>query len=76
MINPEHLPKDIKSNNIVASVINNAEPFKALEREMICHILHKTNWKYSECAKKLRVSRTTLWRKMKEHEINKKRDAH
>ncbi|MBI4379242.1 MAG: sigma 54-interacting transcriptional regulator [Nitrospinae bacterium] len=76
MINPEHLPKDIKNNNIVTSVISHAEPFKALEREMIYQILHETNWKYSECAKKLRVSRTTLWRKMKEHEINKKRDAH
>ena len=71
-INPEHLPKDIKNKNILASVINDAEPLKALEREMIHQILNETNWKYSECAQKLKVSRTTLWRKMKDLGIRKK----
>lgn len=71
VLNPEHLPKDLKSGNIVASVINAENPLKALEREMVYQMLCDTGWKYSECAKKLKVSRTTLWRKMKELGIEK-----
>lgn len=71
-LNPEHLPKDLQNNSIIGKVINNSEPLKALEKEMILKGLDETNWKYNECAKKLKMSRTTLWRRMKEFNIDKR----
>ncbi|MBI1911445.1 MAG: sigma 54-interacting transcriptional regulator [Deltaproteobacteria bacterium] len=71
-LNPEHLPKDLQNNSIIGKVINNSEPLKALEKEMILKGLDETDWKYNECAKKLKMSRTTLWRRMKEFNIDKR----
>ena len=56
---------------MISNVLDNPEPLKALEREMIRQVLHETQWKYNECARKLKVSRTTLWRKMKELGLRK-----
>jgi len=70
-LGPEHFPKDIKNTGIISNVLDNPEPLKALEREMIRQVLHETQWRYNECARKLKVSRTTLWRKMKELGLRK-----
>ena len=70
-LGPEHFPKDIKNTGIISNVLDDPEPLKALEREMIRQVLHETQWKYNECARKLKVSRTTLWRKMKELGLKK-----
>lgn len=72
-LNPEHLPKDLQNMDMIGKVINESEPLKALEREMIIRALNETKWKYNECSKKLKMSRTTLWRRMKELNIEKRR---
>lgn len=71
-INPEHLPKDLQHNDMIEKVINNSEPLKALEKEMIIKALNESGWKYNDCAGKLKMSRTTLWRRMKEYGIEKR----
>lgn len=71
-INPENLPKDLQNNDIISKVMNETEPLKSLEKEMIVQALKETRWKYSECASKLNISRTTLWRRMKEFNIEKR----
>jgi len=71
-INPENLPKDLQNNDIISKVWNDTEPLKSLEKEMIVQALKETGWKYSDCARKLNVSRTTLWRRMKEFNIEKR----
>jgi DNA-binding NtrC family response regulator len=43
------------------------ERVRALEREIIAETLEETSGKKKEAAKKLKISRETLWRKLKEH---------
>ncbi len=71
-LNPEYFPNDVKDIDLINRVITDSEPLKALEREMIIKALNETGWKYKECADKLKLSRTTLWRRMKELKIAKK----
>ncbi len=75
---PEHFPKElsreVRKSDIIDKVINSKEPLKELEKETIIRILHETNWKQQECAKRLNISRITLWRKMKDLKIEKKQD--
>ncbi|MBI5587944.1 MAG: sigma 54-interacting transcriptional regulator [Deltaproteobacteria bacterium] len=71
-LNPVHLPKDLRNRDLVGRVINEAEPLKALEKEIIIKALDETGWKYNDCARRLKMSRTTLWRRMKEFGIEKR----
>jgi len=72
-VSPEHLPKDLQAKAAVERVLNTEEPLKSLEREMILKSLHETKWKYNETARMLKMSRTTLWRRMKDLRIEKPR---
>lgn len=65
---PEHLPKDMQKTgqDIVGRAIKTERPFDALEKETIIRLLEESDWKLKECADKLKISRTTLWRKMKQ----------
>jgi transcriptional regulator with PAS, ATPase and Fis domain len=47
----------------------------AMEKKHIEHVLQLLNHNYSEAAKELGVSRSTLWRKMKEYGIKRKRES-
>jgi transcriptional regulator with PAS, ATPase and Fis domain len=40
------------------------------EQNMIKEMLYKYNWNRSKTAQALNVNRTTLWRKMKKHNIS------
>lgn len=74
---PEHLPKELSREaqkaDIIDRVIQCPEPLKELEKETIIRVLNETNWKQLECAKRLNISRITLWRKMKDLNIGKDR---
>src|SRR3989304_2685861 len=72
-VSPEHLPKDLQAKAAVERVLHTDEPLKSLEREMILKSLHETKWKYNETARMLKMSRTTLWRRMKDLRIEKPR---
>lgn len=73
-LNPEHLPKDIgfNSKNILNKAANSSEPMKILEKEIIEQTLKDNNWNYSKCSQILNMSRTTLWRKLKKLNIEKR----
>lgn len=73
-LNPEHLPKDIRTNNkdILNKAVSSSEPMKILEKEIIEQTLRDNNWNYSKCSEKLGMSRTTLWRKLKKFNIEKR----
>ena len=72
-INPEHLPKELRDGDIVGTAMTSGEPLKALEREVIRRVLKENGWRYKESAVKLQMSRTTLWRRMKDLGIEKRR---
>jgi len=50
------------------------DPLFALERRVLREVLDLTGWKIQEAADRLGMSRVTLWRKMKEHKIEKSRE--
>lgn len=70
-VNPEHLPRDLQARGAVERVMSTEEPLKALEKEMIVRALRETDWRYSDAASKLGMSRTTLWRRIKALGIEK-----
>jgi transcriptional regulator with PAS, ATPase and Fis domain len=72
-IEAEHLLKDIQPsrNDIIGRVIEKEDPLRALEQELIVKVLKQTGWNYKKTSEKLKLSRTTLWRKVKEYAIDK-----
>ncbi|OGP32407.1 MAG: hypothetical protein A2073_00215 [Deltaproteobacteria bacterium GWC2_42_11] len=73
IILPEHFPKDIQKplQDLVEKAIKTENPFEALEKETILRLLEESDWKLKNCADKLKISRTTLWRKMKQLGIDR-----
>ncbi len=63
----EHLQKDIqpKRETVINKVAENEDPLHAMEEELILKILNQEEWNYKKTAEKLKMSRTTLWRKIK-----------
>lgn len=75
MIDVDCLPEEIRRNgNKQDKILNHdsfvlSESMKAHEKRMIAIALKDTGGKKTEAAKKLGISRETLWRKLKEHDF-------
>ncbi len=71
IIQTGHLPDEInqKSSLLINRIINTEDPIKEIEKEVIHSALRRNNWDREKTAKKLKISRITLWRKMKKYEI-------
>ncbi len=61
-------PSDNPAGNMTSAVLTLAE----MEKSHINHILSMTNHNYTEASKLLDISRSTLWRKIKEYNIETK----
>ncbi len=72
---PEHLPEDVREyarhRSIVERAAESERPLEALEREALIRVLNECGWKMKECAERLKISRPTLWRRMKKLGIKK-----
>lgn len=68
---PENLPRELQNVDIIDKAMDSEEPLKELEKETILRTLNETGWKSQEAARRLKISRTTLWRRMKELGIHK-----
>lgn len=73
-IEPLCLPLEIRGNKAEQGAVTQAyddlsftERIKLFEKEELVRVLESTGWKKKEAAKKLGMSRETLWRKLKEH---------
>jgi len=49
--------------------VSDLKPLEDVEKEYLTYALQKMSFNYSETAKKLNISRSTLWRKIKTYEI-------
>lgn len=69
----EHIQKDIQptGREIIGQVIEKEDPLQEMERELILNTLGQTAWNYKKTAERLKMSRTTLWRKMKGYALSK-----
>jgi transcriptional regulator with GAF, ATPase, and Fis domain len=68
-IQPGDLAGDIRQKGLVGRAINGVDPCSDLEKELIITVLHQTGWRYSEAANRLKMSRTTLWRRLRQYQI-------
>ncbi|MFQ6105055.1 MAG: sigma-54 interaction domain-containing protein [Candidatus Glassbacteria bacterium] len=72
-ITVDHLPKEITDTkaDIVAMALEDEYPILTIERELLVRLLESHSWSYTNVARKLGISRTTLWRKIRKLGIEK-----
>ncbi len=72
-LQPGHLPKDLFRINaeFLDRAIRRDNPIKTVERQLVLRTLTNAGWNYKKAAEQLKISRTTLWRKMREFEIRR-----
>ncbi|MCP4124710.1 MAG: sigma-54-dependent Fis family transcriptional regulator [Bacteroidetes bacterium] len=75
-IQPDHLPleiRELKHSSPVTQYKIGVEAFREsqpLIRELLMARLHESGWNKAEAARRLGVSRTTVWKRMKQWEIS------
>jgi len=69
---PEHLPEDIYREQISIAdlALLSDNPLKEAERQVILRILGESDWDQTKAMNRLKISRTTLWRRMRKYEID------
>ncbi len=74
IIQTGHLPDEItqKSSLSVDRILKTEDPIEKIEKEVILEALKRNNWDREKTAKILKISRITLWRKMKKYSIQNK----
>ena len=76
VIRPKHLPDYMQHLDTASEPENLSSPTTGgetdnAERQHILKVLRQNNWQRSKTAQVLEMDRTTLWRKMKRHGINR-----
>ncbi len=67
----EHLPEPPADNGLVDDILGSANPLESLEARVLCEVLERHGWRMQEAADRLGMSRVTLWRKLREHGIQR-----
>jgi PAS domain S-box-containing protein len=67
----EHIPTDGYGSQLVDELLQTENPLAALESRLLTEVLHRSGWRMQEAAERLGVSRVTLWRKLKDHGIER-----
>ena len=63
---PEHLPAELLREGERLNITSmKSSSLDNVEKEWILRMLEETGWRYAETARRLGISRTTLWRKVK-----------
>ena len=70
-IDEEHVVADGYSSRLVDELLSSDDPLAALERRLLTEVLHRSGWRMQDAADRLGVSRVTLWRKLKDHGIER-----
>lgn len=63
--------KAAEAGNPLESLLTAADPLAAVEECVLREVLIRCGWRVQEAADQLGVSRVTLWRKLKEHSIER-----
>jgi PAS domain S-box-containing protein len=70
-IEDEHVPTDGYGSHLVDELLQTEDPLAALEGRLLTEVLNRSGWRMQEAADRLGVSRVTLWRKLKDHGIER-----
>ncbi len=73
ILEAEHLQKEIQParKSVINTVVEDEDPIHAMEEALILKVLTQTKWNYKKTAERLKMSRTTLWRKIKNYGLRK-----
>jgi len=66
-----HLPTAGYGTAWVDDVLREPDPLMALERRVLNEVLERCGWRMQDAADRLGISRVTLWRKLKDHGIER-----
>jgi DNA-binding NtrC family response regulator len=66
-----HIPSDGYGTELVDELLQESDPLAALEKRLIREVLDRSGWRMQEAADRLGISRVTLWRKLKDHGIER-----
>ncbi len=66
-----HIPEDGYRAAYVDELLAQDDPLSALERRLLFEVLERSGWRMQEAADRLGISRVTLWRKLKDHGIER-----
>lgn len=67
----EHIPVNGYGNHLIEEMLGSDNPLAAVERCVLRELLCRCEWRMQEAADRLGVSRVTLWRKLRDHGIEK-----
>ncbi len=67
----EHVPTDGYATELVDELLRERNPLAALEKRLLREVLDRSEWRMQEAADRLGISRVTLWRKLKDHGIER-----
>lgn len=67
----DHLAPELGSAVTVDEMLTTGKPLVALEARLLREVLHRCGWRMQEAADRLGISRVTLWRKLREHGIER-----
>jgi transcriptional regulator of acetoin/glycerol metabolism len=70
-IEEEHVPVDGHGLGLVDELLRTDDPLAALEDRLLREVLERSSWRMQEAADRLGMSRVTLWRKLKDHGIER-----
>jgi len=77
LIMPEHLPEEVRRGSSYAGISampsfeSEENPLEVAEKMVILSALEGTRWNIGKAAQILKLSRPTLWRKMKKYQISR-----
>ncbi len=66
-----HVPEDGYRMVLIDELLSQGNPLAALEQRLITEVLDRSGWRMQEAADQLGISRVTLWRKLKDHGIER-----
>jgi PAS domain S-box-containing protein len=70
-IEESHIPTDGYRTAFVDELLQEPNPLAALEGRLVREVLERSGWRMQEAAERLGISRVTLWRKLKDHGIDR-----
>jgi PAS domain S-box-containing protein len=76
VIEPAHFPTELleddspsQGGDMFDRIVRSKNPLELMQKEVIERVLAEEDWVYQNAARRLGISRTTLWRKLKELRI-------
>ncbi|MCD4748128.1 MAG: PAS domain-containing protein [Thermoanaerobaculales bacterium] len=67
----DHIPGAAPETLFMDRLLLESDPLAALEKRLLLEVLDRSEWRMQEASDRLGMSRVTLWRKLKDHGIQR-----